>query len=301
MPELPEVETIVRDLARSGIVGTRIRRVRVFWPRIIEGESARSFTRRLTGRRIECIRRRGKYIVIGLSGELSLLIHLRMTGSFSVTDSPSRRAPHEHVLIDLEGGYQLRYRDTRKFGRWRIVAEPDRALQHLGPEPLDQRFTLRVFRAALRRRRATLKPLLLNQQFVAGLGNIYVDEALWQARLHPRRLGDTLKPGEEARLYRSIRSVLRKGIRCMGTSLGNGRPNFLRPTGARGGHQEKLNVFRRTGKPCPRCGTPVQRLIVSQRSTHVCSECQADPGTRKAAKSLPSRRHGRRKRKTGRA
>ena len=274
MPELPEVETIVRDLARSGIVGAPIRRVRVFWPRIIEGESVRSFTRRLAGRRIESIRRRGKYIVIGLSGELSLLVHLRMTGSFSVSDSPCRRTPHEHVLLDLEGDVQLRYRDTRKFGRWRIVSEPERALQHLGPEPLDRRFTLGVFRAALRRRRGMLKPLLLNQHFIAGLGNIYVDEALWQARLHPQRSSDSLQPVEEERLYRAIRSVLRKGIRCLGTSLGSGRQNFQRPTGARGGHQEKLNVFRRTGEPCPRCGTPVQRLIVGQRSTHVCPKCQ---------------------------
>jgi len=285
MPELPEVETIVQDLARSGMLGRRIRRSRVFWPRTIEGETVRSFNRRLAGRRIESITRRGKYIVIGLSGGLSLLVHLRMTGGFSVSGSPQTgRAPHEHVVLDIDGGLRVRYRDTRKFGRWRLTDRPDLALQHLGPEPLDRRFTLGMFRAALRRRRAMLKPLLLNQSFLAGLGNIYVDEALWKAELHPRRASDSLTPDEEQGLYRAIRGVLRKGIRCLGTSLGRGRPNFLRPTGARGSHQEKLNVFRRTGKPCPRCGCAIERIIVGQRSTHVCPACQKPSGSGMAAR-----------------
>lgn len=294
MPELPEVETIVRDLERVGIVGARVQRARVFWRRTIQDDTAAAFSRRMAGRCVESIRRRGKYIVIGLSGKLSLLIHLRMTGSFAVTEVPAPRNPHEHVLVDLEDGRQLRYRDTRKFGRWRLTAEPDRALQHLGPEPLARGFTLRVFRAGLRPRRGMLKPLLLDQRFIAGLGNIYVDEALWQARIHPRRSSDSLTPQEEELLYRSIRAVLRKGIRCRGTSLGKGRPNFLRPTGAGGSNQEKLNVFRRTGEPCPRCGKPIQRIIVGQRSTHICPTCQGRHGITMAA--------GRRKRdRTGRA
>lgn len=273
MPELPEVETVVRGLLAGGLTGSRILNAQVQWHRSVATHDETGFNRALRGRRIEDIRRRGKYIVIGLSGELWMLVHLRMSGSLQVCGPDSAPPSHTRVRIDLDQGRRLLFVDPRKFGRIWLVGDPASVVGHLGPEPLSEDFTPAVAGAAFQRHRRMIKPLLLDQHVVAGIGNIYADEALWLARIHPRRLSNALSPAESAALRDSIRSVLRKGIESKGTTLGRGVSNFRSPDG-RGRNQDRLHVFRRTGQPCPHCGTTVKRIIVGQRATHFCPECQ---------------------------
>ena len=276
MPELPEVETIARGLREAGLVGQTIRDARVRWPRSVEGLAPRAFAARLRGCTIRSIGRRAKFIVIELDGPNDILVHLRMTGRLDLAAPDAAVGKHQHVILDLSGGRQLRFSDPRKFGRWYVSPRPHARLAGLGPEPLDRRFSSVQMTRRLRGRAAMLKPLLLNQSFLAGLGNIYVDEALWDARLHPRRKANTLSAEEGRRLYRAVRKVLRRGIRGMGTSLGRGSTNFYSVAGRRGRNQEGLKVFRKTGEPCPRCGGPIDRIIVGQRSTHICAACQRE-------------------------
>jgi formamidopyrimidine-DNA glycosylase len=274
MPELPEVETVVRELRDAGLVGRRVEHVRVAWPRTVAQPSVATFRRRLRGACFTGLSRRGKYLVFGLSIPETLLVHLRMTGHFAMPDRAVPHSPHEHIVLGLDDGRDLRFNDTRKFGRFSLRRDPDAVLGKLGPEPLDRTFRLGVFRARIAARRGMLKPLLLNQSFLAGMGNIYVDEALWDAQLHPRRRAETLTADGQARLYGAIRKVLRRGIRSLGTTLEDGLTAYRRVGGQYGSNREKLRVFRRTGQPCPRCGEPIQRIVVSQRSTHVCPRCQ---------------------------
>lgn len=274
MPELPEVETLVRDLRESGLCGARITNVIVRWPRTIAGMSPRTFRARMKGRRIAAIGRRGKYVVITLDGGHTLCIHLRMTGRLSFAPHSLPYGAHDHVIVQLKGRRDLRYHDPRKFGRWTLTEGSPACLAALGPEPLEPEFFCDAFRKRLCSRKGMLKPLLLNQRFIAGLGNIYVDEALWEARLHPRGTAASLSAAEQRRLYAAIRRVLRRGVRSLGTTLGSGTTNFYSIGGRPGRNREALRVFRRTGLPCPRCATPVSRIVVSQRSTHLCPRCQ---------------------------
>lgn len=274
MPELPEVETVASDLRNAGVVGLRIAIATVRFPKTIATPGADSFKKQIQGKKITGISRRGKYIVIGLSHHLTLLIHLRMTGRFILTPSEAKHNPHEHVILDLDNHQQLRFCDTRKFGRWYLVKDPNTILGKLGPEPLDPAFDLGEFRKRLSTTSRKLKPFLLDQTAIAGLGNIYVDEALWEAKLHPEMPANTLSKEEAQTLLHSIKSVLQKGLKAQGTTLGSGKSNFYRLHGQQGTHQHVLNVFRRTGAPCPRCQTPIQRFIVAQRSTHICPNCQ---------------------------
>lgn len=274
MPELPEVETVVRDLRASGVVGRVIESVRVYWPAITAPLSPAFFARRVRGRRILEIGRRAKFIVIRLSGGYSLLVHLRMTGQMGLARPPEPRDKHQHLILRLDDGRELRYRDIRKFGCWILTDAPDAITGRLGPEPLAPGFRSGDFIARLSRHRRRLKPLLLDQTFIAGLGNIYADETLWQARLHPLRRSETLSAPEARRLFKAIRATLKRGIRNRGTTLGNAKANFQSLEGRRGANQEQLKVFHRTGQPCPRCNTPIRRLIVAQRSSHVCPRCQ---------------------------
>jgi formamidopyrimidine-DNA glycosylase len=277
MPELPEVETVVRDLVRSGLIGSEVRDLVLGWPGLLEITSPTEFRRQVTGRRFLAVQRRGKYIVLQLTGHHTLLVHLRMTGRLAVLPAQAGRDAHDHAILVLDKGRELRFRDTRKFGRWIWTAAPETVLDRLGPEPLSREFRCAHFLRMLERRAAMLKPLLLDQRFIAGIGNIYADEALWRARLHPCRTAASLTHREAARLYASIRAVLQSGVRHAGTSLGSTSTNFHRADGGEGGNQRYLRVFRRTGKPCPRCGHPIHRFRVSQRSTHVCLICQPDP------------------------
>lgn len=274
MPELPEVQTIVNDLIAAGVVGRRIAAVTVRWPGVVDGMGAAAFRRRLTGRAIRTIFRRAKFIVWQMDDGTVVLAHLRMTGRFRFAAPRSHYARHEHLAFRLDDGRQLRFHDTRKFGRFYLPANPDARLSRLGPEPLDSKFTARRLGRRLDGRRRRLKPLLLDQQFIAGLGNIYVDEALWDARLHPLRTADSLHADDVRRLHRAIRKVLRRGLANLGTTLGTGATTFYSLAQNRGRNKDQLKVFRRTDEPCPRCRRPIEHLRVGQRSTHICAACQ---------------------------
>jgi len=276
MPELPEVETVVRDLKAEELEGCTIRDTSVYWPRTLATHSVRQFCVSLKGARIETISRRGKFIVCSLSGGWTLLVHLRMTGQLSFCDASQARDKHQHVVLRLDDGRELRYKDTRKFGRWYLLENADEKLGALGPEPLDNCFVAASLADILSSHARMLKPLLLDQRVIAGLGNIYADEALWDARLHPCRLSNSISSPEAVRLHRAIRKVLRRGIRCMGTTLGRGPSNFYSVAGRRGRNQDGLMVFRRTGEPCVRCKSAITRIVVAQRSSHVCPECQKE-------------------------
>ncbi len=275
MPELPEVETVVRDLISLGLTGRRIVAARVSWARSIAGVPPECFRRQVSGRTVAAVSRRAKYIVMTLDEGWTLLVHLRMTGRLALDPASAPRGHFERAALILDDGRELRFEDSRKFGRVTLTQTPDRTLDRLGPEPLDRHFTLACFRAQVCSHRGMLKPLLLNQEILAGLGNIYVDEALWDAGLHPETAMPGLSPAQQRALYEAIRRVLRRGIRAMGTSLGEGRTNFYSVAGRRGRNQDGLRVFRRTGEPCPRCGTAIVRLRVSQRGTHICPACQS--------------------------
>lgn len=276
MPELPEVETVVRGLRQAGLEGARMARVEVRWARTVAGASPAAFARTLQGRVIRRIARRAKYIVCHLDGGGELLIHLRMTGRLRIEPPDTPALPHDRVVFVLDDKRQVHFHDTRTFGRFRLVDDAAAHLAALGPEPLDAAFTADALRQRLAGRRTPLKPLLLDQRRVAGLGNIYVDEALWAARLNPRRRADTLKPAEIKRLHAAIRDVLARAIAANGTTLGGGKTNFYSVAGRRGEHAGNLKVFRRTGEPCPRCGRRIVRQVVAQRGTHICPRCQPE-------------------------
>lgn len=276
MPELPEVETIRRYLQNGGrdypsILGRTISSARVYWPKSLAEPDAAALTRRIAGRRVESIGRRGKYLLLHLP-PTNLLIHLRMSGDLRVEPIASDNQPHDRVFLDfvlLPGEphrWRLAFNDTRKFGRIWLVDDPDRILGNLGPEPLEDSFTSEWLAAALSTRRRQLKPLLLDQGFIAGLGNIYTDEALHRAGLHPLTLANAVTQTQAARLWQSIRLVLQEGIDRQGASI-----DWV----YRGGDfQNYFRVYQRTGQPCPVCGTPIERLVVGQRGTHFCPRCQ---------------------------
>ncbi len=274
MPELPEVQTIVNDLIAAGLEGQSFEAARVFWTRTIAEPSAKAFCGRIKGQTITAIRRRGKFMVFALQNSSHLLMHLRMSGRLHLVTPDQPRQKHEHVLLNLSGGQQLRFHDTRKFGRLYLTPEADNILGRLGPEPLAKDFTSKKLAKCLKPRKRLLKPLLLDQTFIAGLGNIYVDEALWDSKIHPCRKAATLSPTEIQTLHRSIPRVLKRGLKNLGTSLGTGKTNFYSVARHQGRNSDQLNVFRRTGQPCPRCQTKIQRIIVGQRSTHICPRCQ---------------------------
>jgi formamidopyrimidine-DNA glycosylase len=275
VPELPEVQTIVDVLNAAGLPGKRITGIFVHWPKTVATCcTPEAFCRLLKGKTISGIRRRGKYIIFELSEKFWMLIHLRMTGRLELAARSGQLDRHVHVVINLNDGRRLIYHDTRKFGRFYLTTEPAAIIGSLGPEPLDADFSTKLLAKRLEGRQRQVKPLLLDQSFLAGLGNIYVDEALWLARIHPLRSARTLTRQEVLSLHRAIRSVLRQGIRNAGTSLGGGKGNFISPKSDRGRNKNQLKVFRLTGQPCKRCGHPIERIVVAQRSTHICVRCQ---------------------------
>ena len=270
MPELPEVESYVRAL-RALLIGRTITAVHVYWPRTIAQPSVREFTRRLPGLRVSAIDRRAKYLVFALSAKSSqvptdyLLIHLKMSGQLDVTSHPKPIDKHDRVIFDLSGGRRLRFNDVRKFGRVYLVPHPEVVTARLGPEPLSDEFTLDRFRQRLGKRKGRLKSLLLDQTFIAGIGNIYADEALWLARLHPLRRADSLSEAETRALYRAIRAALREGIQRNGASF----DRVYRS----GGYE--FRVYGRADRPCRRCRQPIHRTVVGQRGTYFCATCQS--------------------------
>ncbi len=273
MPELPEVETILTELQSSDIVGKKINAVRVFWPRTIATHAVEDFCQQIVHQTIQSISRRGKYLVFTLSTH-TLLVHLRMTGKFTLSRPPLEPRAHERVQLELNDGRFLRYEDQRKFGKWDLVVDPTEKLASLGLEPLSKAFTLTALKDLLQSHATQIKPFLLNQKYIAGLGNIYVDEALWEAKIHPKRAAQSLSFQEIKALHTAIPKVLHGGIAHMGTSLGSKNANYFSVSGRRGGNQHQLNVFRRDGLLCPRCQAPIQKITLAQRGTHFCLHCQ---------------------------
>jgi formamidopyrimidine-DNA glycosylase len=273
MPELPEVETIRLDLLPH-VVGCSISRIHVLpgSERVVKNVPVRSLARRLAGRRIDNLTRRGKYLLFGLDGNrppLYLAIHLRMTGSVLHRrhgDPPDR---YTRVVISLDDGSELRYADLRKLGQIWLVESAD-AIGNLGPEPLDDAFTIATLKDVLSRRRAPIKSVLLDQRAVAGIGNIYADEALFVAKLHPLRIANILSDAEVRRLHRAIRRVLNDALGNRGSSF----RDYRDARGREGRHHLQVKVFRRTGQACYVCGTEIARIKVGGRSTHFCPHCQ---------------------------
>jgi len=265
MPELPEVETVVRRL-REPLVGRTFRGVHVGWQPMVQ-TSVADLTTRLQGQLVEAIDRRGKYLVFRLAGGDSLIIHLKMTGDLSVVPAGEQPHPHDRIIFDLDNGCQLRFRDQRKFGRVYLTEAPDRILGRLGPEPLDEQFTEEQFLAVWDHRSGRIKSLLLDQEFIAGLGNIYADEALFLAGIRPQRRVDTLEDEEKRRLFRAIRHVLGVAVEQKGATLAD-------ETYRGGRYQEQFLVYGRAAQACSTCGSPIQRIQIGQRSAHFCPACQ---------------------------
>ena len=272
MPELPEVETITREL-RPALTGRTIRAADVYWERSVVPPDGAAFARQIAGRSVTKIGRRGKWIVIALDNEDTLLIHLRMTGQLMTLSDPETFLPrHTRVFFTLDDGKRLIFQDQRKFGRLVLTSDPHSVLGTLGLEPLAENFTVEQLGVLLAGRRRRIKPLLLDQHFLAGLGNIYTDEALWQAGIHPLQPANTLTPDETARLHDAIRAVLRTAIAHGGTTLPDA--TYRQLDGRPGAHGESLAVYGRAGQACPRCGAEITRLRVAQRGTSICPVCQ---------------------------
>ncbi len=269
MPELPEVEITVRML-RPMLIGRSITGIENDWPRQIATPEFRLFQERISQRKIQSLDRRGKYIIFTLDNDEFLLVHLKMTGHLSIAAGSEKPDPHVHTTFILNDGDQLRFKDVRKFGRVYLVNNLDEILGQLGPEPLDRDFTGETLHRMLRGRNRVLKPLLLDQTFIAGLGNIYTDEALHDAAIHPSRMAKSLTKIESHLLHQSIRSILLMAIRRNGSTV----DNFRKPDGTPGEMQNALKVYGQAGADCPRCGAPIQRMVLGGRGTHYCANCQ---------------------------
>lgn len=273
MPELPEVESLVRSLGPK-LMGQKVLGVRSSWPKALLRTTPGAATRRLKGREIRAVRRRGKYFLLEFTEGWTLVGHLRMSGNLYWCRRGESVRFERHRLL-LESGMDLVFSDARKFGRLWLGRDAEAFLGHLGPEPMDAHWSSRRFGADLAARRRRLKPLLLDQEFLAGLGNIYVDESLHRASLHPLRASDSLEPGEVRALYRGIRATLRSALRHGGTSFDQA---LTRADGSpQGGYQLRLRVYGRAGCPCRRCRATLVRTTVAQRGTTFCPRCQVAP------------------------
>jgi formamidopyrimidine-DNA glycosylase len=277
MPELPEVETIVRSLRdgmRHGglhVIGQQVCETSILWERTLENISPKMFQQKIVGQTVEDVSRRGKFLVFTLSRDI-LLIHLRMSGDLRVEAGyyPEGNAialqPHDRLVLWFASGQRMAFNNPRKFGRVWLTDAPQEVLGVLGVEPLDAALTDERFHALLQSHKRMLKPLLMDQHVLAGMGNIYTDEALFRARLHPRAISNTLTVQQSALLLEEVRNVLKEGIQRNGASI-----DWV----YRGGDfQNDFNVYGRAGEACPRCGTAIERTLVGQRGTHLCPRCQ---------------------------
>ena len=287
MPELPEVETTARSL-RPRVVGLVVTAVAgVDWPRMLPNTTEEDLRSALVGRRVAEVDRRGKYLLIGFDDDQWLAVHRKMSGNLLLQGAAAPLEPHTHLRVELDDGSQLRFVDTRKFGRVYLFRSRDQLddflAERLGPDSLVD-LDEGILAAKLRGRKARLKPLLLDQAFLAGVGNLYADEALWEARLHPLRSADSLSSAEVKRLARAIKQVLVMGIERRGTSFSTYRDS----DGSAGENQEFLNVYGREGQPCPRCGTPIRRIVIGQRSSYFCPRDQRETVRRRVASESAS-------------
>lgn len=271
MPELPEVETIVRDL-RPRLVGRRLLRVQVGRHRL-RRKWSRTWTKQIAGRQVCAVARRGKWIVLNLDGP-RLLVHLGMTGQFTVMAGDVPCAAHTHIVFALDDGRtELRFRDIRRFGSVSYLAGPaelERFFREsgLGPEPWDVK--PKYWRGCLAKTSRCLKAVLLDQRVLAGVGNIYADEALFEARLHPALLGKHLLARQAGTLRRAVVTVLERAIGSRGSSI----RDYVGGNGQKGNYQEEFRAYGRTGKPCLRCRKPIERIVLAGRATHFCPQCQ---------------------------
>ncbi|MBU7006759.1 DNA-formamidopyrimidine glycosylase [Phosphitispora fastidiosa] len=273
MPELPEVETIRRSL-EDKIKGKTFTGIEIFLEKILKGIDAGEFDEKLKGKKITGISRRGKYLIIQLSGGLVMVVHLRMTGQLLYCSAEQERVKHTHVIFHLSDKYDLRFVDQRQFGKVQFLPAKDlenlSSLKNLGVEPLSDDFTREFFKKGLRNRRVKIKPLLLEQEFIAGIGNIYADEALFRARVNPEKVAANLSPREASMLFNAIREVLIEGIDNKGTSI----KDYIDGDGNKGSNQNNLRVYGRDRQPCTKCGTEIQRVVIRGRSAHYCPKCQ---------------------------
>lgn len=273
MPELPEVETIVRELNESHLIGKKFSSINVLWERTIASPSVAEFCTKIISQTIRKISRRGKFIVITLDDE-TLLIHLRMTGKLSFSKNPQPLSSHERLCVGIDDKRFMHYEDQRKFGKWYLLDDPETKFSQLGIEPFSSKFTVKNFQTALMKSSLVIKAFLLNQKHVVGIGNIYADEALWEAKIHPLRKTKSLILKEIKGLFKAIKHVLGQGIANQGTSLGSKMANYFSVNRKRGNYQTQLKVFRQEGLPCPRCGTTLIKIVAAQRGTHLCPNCQ---------------------------
>src|SRR6476659_3046 len=273
MPELPEVETI-RLALEPHVVGRTFDRVEIHDPRLVRPFEPLAVAAELEGERVAALERRGKYLIVRFETGRALLIHLRMTGSLRhAAKGELQEDPYRRAVVKLDDGSDVAYRDVRRFGTWQLLepGELDPYLaQRLGGEPLERAFTARRLGERLAGRRAPVKAALLDQRTVAGLGNIYVDEALWRAQVHPLRPAGTLDEDELALLTRSIKDALKAGVKRQGASL----RDYSTPDGGRGRMQDRFRVYDREGHPCQRCGTPIDKIRTAGRGTWYCPTCQ---------------------------
>ncbi len=274
MPELPEVETVVRGLREPLAGRTILTAIFPEPPKRMTNAPADEIAQRVANQPIQSISRRAKYLVFTL-GKGVVIVHLKMTGHLYVVPAGATRSFDRwlRVKFPLDNGTELRFSDARRFGRVYVVDKPADILPPLGPEPLEDEFTLKLFRKRIKTRKGVLKSLLLDQRFIAGVGNIYADEALHIARLHPLRKADSLSDAEIGRLYQAIRQALGEGLAYQGASIGW----YRKPDGTRGELQNHLRVYRTRSdqdRPCPDCGSPITTIRVGQRGTHFCPTCQ---------------------------
>jgi len=273
MPELPEVETVRRSLLAC-VQGLTIESVRVTLAKLLQNTSAEEFVQSIVGRKILDIERRGKYLMFRLSGCYTLVIHLRMTGQLRYSAPQEPMLPHTHIILSFTNGQELRYTDIRQFGFWFYASDEEilevSRIQHLGVEPLGDEFSLEAFEQMLLGKKGNIKAFLLNQHHIAGIGNIYADEALFAAGLRPTRTLDTLNACEVSKLHKALRHVLEKGVSMRGTTFSD----YVDGLGLSGSFQYELKVYGRKEKPCLICGSPIERTIVAGRGTQFCPNCQ---------------------------
>jgi len=273
VPELPEVETIAADL-RPHLVGRTIVSCELRFPTVVRHPEPELFADLIAGHRIEAVRRRGKYILIGLQEDRVLVVHLGMTGQLRLVNPDTPIPNHTHAIFTLDYGSHLRYRDTRRFGRLLLGTEAGlldaKAMPRLGPEPIDPDFSADALYKALRRRKAPLKAVLLDQKALAGVGNIYADESLYRARIRPDRAAYRVSKQSAQRLHESLRESLATAIKNRGSSVDTYRDAW----GEIGGQQEVLLVYGRAGEPCFTCGRPLSSVRIAGRTTVFCRRCQ---------------------------